>query len=277
MISGACSWLPSQVSCFVPVSPGPLRDLVPPFGGWGGILGCPFTRTRGCSSSLWGPSRAWGPVASFLGSLKGAPLPGQLESLWLEWNPERPPLASHSKCTRQPDFCALPLISAPTLPCPSPLPQVHKAGAAGRERQALFSPRSGDRTPEHLGVTGLCPCGQWGEGVLCPPLRPGTESLPCLPGSSHGPSASSARARRSLYLGCQGGRPHPNWVTSTKSHFRMKSGPLALGGQGCSLLVGGTASNPQHPSPFCEMFRPSRLACGILVAKPCCCIERAEC
>ena len=137
-------------------------------------------------------------------------------------------------------------------------------------------PRSGDRTPEHLGVTGLCPCGQWGEGVLCPPLRPGTESLPCLPGSSHGPSASSARARRSLYLGCQGGRPHPNWVTSAKSHFRMKSGPLALGGQGCSLLVGGTASNPQHPSPFCEMFRPSRLACGILVAKPCCCIERAE-
>ena len=150
MISGACSWLASQVSCFVPVSPGPLRDLVPPFGGWGGILGCPSTRTRGCSSSLWGPSRAWGPVASFLGSLKGGPLPGQLESLWLAWNPECPPLASHSKCTRQPDFCALPLISAPTLPCPSPLPQFHKAGAAGRERQAPVLPqvwRQDTRTP----------------------------------------------------------------------------------------------------------------------------------
>lgn len=163
MISGACSWLASQVSCFVPVSPAPLRDLVPPFGGWGGVLGCPSTRTRGCSSSPWGLSRAWGPAASFLGSLKGGPLPGQLESLWLEWNPEHPLLASHSKCTRQPDFCALPLIPAPTLPCPSPLPQFHKASTAGRERQAPVLPqvwRPDVRTPRRDGAVPLRAAGR---------------------------------------------------------------------------------------------------------------------
>lgn len=197
----------------VPISPALLCDLVPPFGGRGGILGCLSTRTRGCSRSPWGLSRAWRLAASSLGSLKGSPLPGQLESLWLEWTPERPPLASHSRCARQPDFCALPLMPTPTLPCPSPLPQLHRADPAGREQHTPVLPQVWRPDVQTAGVPGPCPYGRWGGGVLCLLPRPGTKSLPCLPGSSRGPLASSSRARRSLYLGHQGEpiltRSHP--------------------------------------------------------------------
>ena len=230
----------------VPVSPALLCDLVPPFGGRGGILGCVSTRTRGCSRSPWGLSRAWRLVASSLGSLKGGPLPGQLESLWLERTPERPPLTSHSRCARQPDFCALPLMPTPAPPCPSPLPQLHRADPAGREQRTPVLPqvwRPDVRTARQARAVPL-----WAVGRGC--------AVPAA-ASWHQITALSAwlipwplgvlLMSTPVTVFRTSGRPHPNSVTSAKSPLLNEVRPTGEGALGLQLPCRGYSLQSTAP------------------------------
>lgn len=141
---GACPRPASQASCLVPVSPAVPRDLVPPFGGGGGTLGCPSTRIKRVQQVPVGSEQSLGTGGLFLGVPERGSSSWAARKLVARVDSGAPPAGftlPHSRCARQPDFCALPLTPTPALPCPSPLPQLHRADAAGRERHTPVLPQ----------------------------------------------------------------------------------------------------------------------------------------